>query len=169
MNVIREYALPTNERSENFEFECPLFFDNGKIYYISPAEKDRPGKKILHMIDTEKGLGGQIILEGRFSLSSDFFFEKYNEKIIIYAGDLFVCDENSAVKKFCLFSKGKINSHFVDEKFLYLVCGKFFIIFDMERSSVVCEKNISNNSPYFAGELSFLKIKFLALETTVSF
>ncbi|MCI8508484.1 MAG: hypothetical protein HFJ06_08000 [Lachnospiraceae bacterium] len=79
-----EYDLPTNEHSEDYQYESPIFIKDNMIYFISMFERQLR----LHMIDADSGKGRtQYIPAGEQEIPSRFFFLEYKEKIIFYTGD----------------------------------------------------------------------------------
>lgn len=156
MEMIWEYPLPTNERCSDYEYESPILENGSYVYFVSDST---PGKK-LHIIDKDSGMGTVVPMEQSFGIiPSQYFFFSYNGKAVIYTGDLHFVQGRLIVKTLALSGKGKINSHLLSGKYLFVSCGSgmygSLCCIDLDALSIAWEIDISNSKRYRAGELSF--------------
>lgn len=155
MKTIWECDLPTNEKSEDYLYESPIFVKDKQVYFISKMA----GEQMLHIIDADNGVGSTQVLSTRNkNLPKDYFFLEYENNILIYTDDLFVCRQKSLEKVLDLSEKGTVMSYLQRERKMFLACGRqntMLICYDLETLSIDWEINIANTKPYQAGELSF--------------
>lgn len=155
MKTIWEYDLPTNEKSEDYLYESPIFVKDKQVYFVSKLS----GEQVLHIVDADSGIGSTQVLSTRNkNLPRDYFFAEYENNILIYTGDLFVCRQKSLEKVLDLSEKGTVTSYLQRERKIFLSCGRqntILICYDLETLSIDWEINIANTKPYQAGELSF--------------
>ena len=95
MNIDWEYALPTDEKSEDYQYEGPIYINRKKLYYIAHSGCELQ----LHIIDTESGIGKiEYIPEENGKISCHYFFVEHSNRLFIYTGSLFVYDGEAISK-----------------------------------------------------------------------
>ena len=97
MDIEWTFALPTDEKSADYQYESPIFVKNGEVYFIECHGRGM----CLHVIDAYTGEEkARYALAWSSVLPRDCFFEEYGSKVIIYTGELWVY-ENGELAKLC--------------------------------------------------------------------
>ena len=149
MNIEWTFDLPTNEKSQDYHYESPIFIKDENLYFISYDHS-----AVLHIIDENTGVEKkQIECKGHSVITSKYFFESYQNKIILYTGELWIL-ENEHLKK--LMSDpidDEINSYvLIGQKFIF-ADRSFLRCIDLESQNTEWEISISNTKNYRAGEI----------------
>ncbi len=153
MNVEWEFPLPTNENSNDYQYESPIFIKDDKLYFIS----DLSGT-ILHIIDIENGSElANINLKGHSTISNNYFFEQYRDKIIIYTGTLWILHDQvlHRIEEFTF--ENRINFHLIQENNLFFTDSSRLYCFNLDLLEYSWDIDISNTTYYRSGELSLFE------------
>lgn len=150
MNIEWEYCLPTNENSKDCQYECPIFIKDGKLYFISSLDDT-----VLHIINIKDGCEfSKITLDGYSTISVNYFFCEYCDRIVIYTGTLWIL-ENQTIHKIKEFTfENKINSHIICGNKFYFSDSSRLYCFDLDLLKYCWDIDISNTTYYRSGELS---------------
>lgn len=155
-----EYALPTNEHSNDYQYESPIFIKDNKIYFISDFEHQLK----LHIIDGDSGQGKVVnIPPGKQTIPSNFFFLEYKEKIIFYTGDFYVYHQ-SEIYKFTDLETGRdiqkrLTSYLLHEHRLFFshrLAKDCLFCYDLDTMSLEWKLDISNTD-YSTGEITWFE------------
>ena len=103
MKIEWMFDLPTDERSQDYHYESPIWIKDNNLYFISCHPK-----AVLHVIDTETGTEKfRIECVGRSAVSSKCFFAEYQDKIMIYTGELWFYEN----ERLSIFDLVRIDDH----------------------------------------------------------
>ena len=156
-----EYALPTDEYSNDYQYESPIFIKDNMIYFISNFKHQLQ----LHIIDGDSGLGRiENIPQGKQTIPSDFFFLEYKENIIFYTGDFYVYSQ-SEICKFTDLRTGreihkKLTSYLLHEHrllFSHTFNKDYLFCYNLDTMSLEWKLDISNTKPYRTGEITLFE------------
>ena len=113
MKIEWMFDLPTDEGSQDFYYESPILIKDNNLYFIS----DHP-KTVLHVIDTETGIEKfKIECVGRSNISSKYFLVEYQDKIIIYTGELWFYETERLSKFAQVQIDDNINSYILKDNY----------------------------------------------------
>ncbi|MBR2293967.1 MAG: PQQ-like beta-propeller repeat protein [Clostridia bacterium] len=149
MNIEWTFDLPTNEKSRDYHCESPIFIKDENLYFICCNPH-----VVLYIIDANTGAEkNQIECKGHSVIPSKYFFESYQNKIILYTGELWIL-ENEQLKKMMpdpidyeINSYVLVGHQFVFADRSYLRC------IDLESLNTEWKISISNTKNYHAGEI----------------
>lgn len=153
MELKWEYALPTDERCPEYDYESSISAVGQYIYYVSTGVKCA----FLHIINKKTGSGHTISLPYQNTLlPSKHFSLIWNDRCIFYTGDLFCIQNQEITKKLSLFEKGEVVSHLQGENRLFLTImqnpqNASLCCIDLETLTVDWEIDISNSKNYVPG------------------
>ena len=169
MKLVWEYDLPTNEESDDYHFESPIFVMEtaGKLYFISeyicPNEMPRTRLK-LYEIDSVSGVSNVVDIPDDYHvIPSKFIFINYKDKLIIYTGAFWLYDGKSVAQIFNNVTPAKIGAYCVYENLLIFSncckpdtwCSPIVLwCCDLDSFEVAWSIHISNSKPYRCGDLT---------------
>ena len=184
MELLWEYALPTDENSKDYQYESPVFVNGGNVFFICRGSKN--GKKYsLYVIDKISGaLKNEFELYGDSVLPNECFFETYGDKTIIYTGNLwlysnedgfsemwnglFECKDDSLfdglnayeiVEALANRKKYRITSHLVYKNFFICSNKDNLYCINIEKNDLEWEIAMPNSQPYSCGSIFLFEDK----------
>ena len=150
MNIELEIDLPTNADSKDYQYESPIYCDDDVLYFIT----DRPNT-ILHIVDTNVGKEKiQPIISRCSVIPSEYFFEKFRDKLIIYTGELSFYENESIVEFPHVPIDDRINSHLIKDNYFIFADHSNLICFNLDTQNVEWQLGIANTKLYEPGEIS---------------
>lgn len=153
MELFWEYALPTNEKNEAYQYESPIFVKDGTVFYISSTYGEDE-KYHLHIVNIDDGTGEAKELHPRCHvIPSRFFFIDCGENFLFYAGDFYACDGKNVCRFFTSETQASVDSYVVVNDLLLFACGGFLYCYALKTLSQIWKTEISNTRRYRAGEL----------------
>ena len=156
MHIEWEYDLPTDNSSEDYEYECPIFHKDGSIYFI--LEKNK--KLEFHIINVDTGLSTTEIRSYRNNtISGKFFFIEHQDKIVIYTGNLWVYNNHTLSKLLELNAHNKINSYVVHKNYFIFANTNCLYCCNLDTLSLQWKLDVPNESPYPSGFISLFEDK----------
>lgn len=149
MKIEWTFDLPTDENSQDYHYESPILVKDNSLYFIS----HRP-KSVLHVIDTETGAEKcRIECAGRSVISEKCFFAEYQDKIIVYTGELWLY-ENEGLSKISRVSiDDDINSYILKDNYFIFADRSFLWCLNLDLQKLEWKHNISNTTLYKAGDI----------------
>ncbi len=156
-----EYALPTSEKSDDYQYECPIFIKDNRIYFISDCECQLR----LHIIHGDSGRGKtECIPPGKQTIPSHFFFFEYKENIFFYTGDFYVYNQSEIYKFTDLKRSGDLGKALTS----WLVHGHYLLFshsftrdclfcYDLDTMSLAWKLDINNAKRYITGEITLFE------------
>ena len=156
MKILWEYALPTTEKSLEYEFESPILENGNHVCFVSSTA----GTQRLHIIDQNTGEGRAQVLPRSVSvLPSKYFFFTHGDHAVLYTGDLHLLHGGVLTRTLSMTGLGEINAHLIRDGRLYISCngrvGASLCCIDLDTLDVVWGLGISNSSNYRAGDPAF--------------
>lgn len=101
MEILWKYALPTNEQSNDYQYESPIFVKGEEVLFICKNSRDTK-KDSLYIIDKNTGaLKNEIAIGGHTVIPSECFFESVAGKVVIYTGSLWTYTEEEGLRSLC--------------------------------------------------------------------
>ena len=156
MKILWEYALPTTEKSVEYEFESPILENGNHVCFVSSTA----GTQRLHIIDQNTGEGRAQVLPRSVSvLPSKYFFLTHGDHAVLYTGDLYLLHDGVLTRTLSMTGLGEINAHLIRDGRLYIACngrvGASLCCVDLDTLDVVWGLGISNSTNYRAGDPAF--------------
>ena len=156
MKILWEHALPTTEKSVDYQFESPILEHGNHVYFVSSTA----GTQLLHIIEKDVGEGRTQALPRSVSvLPSKYFFFTHGDHAVLYTGDLHLVRGGEIIRTLSMTGLGEINSHLIREDRLYISCcgrvGDSLCCIDLNTLDVVWGLGISNSTNYRAGDPAF--------------
>lgn len=153
MNIEWKFNLPTNEKSEDYEYESPIFYKDGKLYFVSTVNETA-----LHIVNVDNGEEEKKFACARCSvLPSKFFFLGYQDKVIFYTGELWIYEGLSLSHLVELKNNDKINSHVLYKNRFIFASASYLYCFNLDSLSLEWYLGITNTNPYCAGDISLFE------------
>ena len=120
MKLMWEYDLPTDEKSEDYQYESPIFVKDGQVYFVCRNREFQIAQ--LHIIDIHSGLGRIVDFPSCYVsvIPSQFFFIDLNDRILLYVGRFLLIDGNTVSLFPPLDRYRKIDSYLHYEKRLFI-------------------------------------------------
>ena len=152
MKLMWEYDLPTDESSEDYEYESPIFVKDGQVYFVCRNRELQVNQ--LHIIDIHSGLGRIVDFPSCYIsvIPSQFFFIDLNDRILLYVGRFLLFDGNTVSLFPPLDRYRKIDSYLHHEKRLFIANGLFCCL-NLDTLSIEWEIEIYNSKRYSHGQL----------------
>ncbi len=149
MNIEWTLDLPTDEKSQDYQYESPILIKSDNLYFIT----EHP-KTVLHIIDTETGTEkAQFECMGRSVIPSKCFFAEYQDKIIIYTGELWLY-ENERLSKFNqVLIDDDITSYILKDNYFIFTDKSYLWCLNLNSRGLEWKLHISNTKPYQAGDI----------------
>ena len=149
MNIEWMFDLPTDEKSQDYHYESPILIKDNNLYFIS----DHP-KPVLHVIDTEAGTEKfRIECVGQSVISKKYFFAEYQDKIIIYTGELWFYENERLFKFDQVRIDDNINSYILKDNYFIFADRSHLWCLNLDLQSLEWQLHILNTRPYQAGDI----------------
>lgn len=153
MNIEWMFDLPTDEKSRDDQYESPFYFDGDNLYFISGGKTP-----ILHILDMKTGAETfQYACSGHTVIPEKYFFEKHQDKLIIYTGELWFYEKEQLTTFIQISIDAEITSHVLKDHLFIFADKSHLTCLNLDSHNIEWKLNISNKKPYLAGEVSWFE------------
>lgn len=162
MKEVWSYNLPYSDSNTYADYETPFIEHNGELLFVSSNRSEIS----LIVLDSATGEGKEHSLNNSVPIFPKLaFLDGFYGGVIVYTGDLF-CYSNGAVTKIMeLRQKGKVQSHIIFDRFLYIVSVNDYreselICINLDSFQIEWSQDVSSN-PYISGPVDCFERKIV--------
>ncbi|MBE6664939.1 MAG: hypothetical protein E7603_01785 [Ruminococcaceae bacterium] len=158
MEILWKYDLPTNQSSDDYQYEGPIFVKEDNLCFICDCFIDHKSEQFLYIVNKNSGeMRKKFCFPKKTVIPAKCFFEEYGEQIIIYTGTLWILHGEKLSALFDQPIDDEINSYLIYENnFIFADRSSLYCI-DIDAKCLKWQLQLSNTKNYTIGDISLFE------------